>query len=278
LATAFRIGDRSAVGAGSFIGGQGGVSIGDDVIMGAGVRIFSENHEYQALDRPIRAQGETRRGVAIDDDCWIGAGTTIVDGVSVGTGCVIAAGAVVTRSVPPFTIAAGVPARAIGSRQAARATVAPPPETAPAFFPAQALPLHAQNAPRRPVSSHGKPSEKPVVARKVISKVTVADVRASVRVAMSGSAARTPSSGANTVHHDRRQHANPESEPDDASVVQREDKVVADPEVLPSGELREITSLREERREGERSPSQHRMRERLLQRERVHHQTERRRL
>jgi acetyltransferase-like isoleucine patch superfamily enzyme len=138
-----RIGDRSAVGAGSFIGGQGGVSIGDDVIMGAGVRIFSENHEYQALDRPIRAQGETRRGVAIDDDCWIGAGATIVDGVSVGTGCVIAAGAVVTRSVPPFTIAAGVPARAIGSRQAARATVAPP-ENAPAIFPAQALPLHAQ--------------------------------------------------------------------------------------------------------------------------------------
>lgn len=137
-----RIGDRSAVGAGSFIGGQGGVAIGDDVIMGAAVRIFSENHEYALLDRPIRAQGETRRGVAIGDDCWIGAGVTILDGVTIGTGSVIAAGAVVTRTVPPFSIAGGVPARLIGSRQAARQTVALP-ESASRFVPAQALPSHA---------------------------------------------------------------------------------------------------------------------------------------
>jgi acetyltransferase-like isoleucine patch superfamily enzyme len=111
------IGNRSAIGAGSFIGGQGGVTIGDDVIVGAGARIFSENHNYDALDRPIRAQGETRKGVVIGDDCWIGAGVTIVDGVSVGSGCVIAAGAVVTKNVAPNTVAAGVPARAIKSRR-----------------------------------------------------------------------------------------------------------------------------------------------------------------
>ena len=112
-----RIGDRSAIGAGAFVGGQGGVTIGSDVIMGAGVRVFSENHNFDALDRPIRTQGETRRGVTIGDDCWIGAGVTIVDGVSIGTGCVIAAGAVVTRDIPPESVAVGVPARRVRSRR-----------------------------------------------------------------------------------------------------------------------------------------------------------------
>jgi acetyltransferase-like isoleucine patch superfamily enzyme len=112
-----RIGDRSAIGAGSFVGGQGGVSIGHDVIIGPGVRIFSENHNYELMDRPIRSQGETRRGVTIADDCWIGASVVIVDGVAIGTGCVIAAGAVVTRDVPPFCVAAGVPARTLRSRR-----------------------------------------------------------------------------------------------------------------------------------------------------------------
>ena len=112
-----RIGNRSAIGAGSFLGGQGGVIIGDDVILGPGVRIFSENHIYAALDRPIRAQGERRVGVAIGDDCWIGAGVTVLDGVTVGSGCVLAAGAVVTTDIPPLSVAAGIPARVIRTRR-----------------------------------------------------------------------------------------------------------------------------------------------------------------
>lgn len=111
-----RIGDRSAIGAGSFLGGQGGIVIGADVIMGPGVRIFSENHVASETDRPIRAQSETRRGVEIGDDCWIGAGATIVDGVIIGTGCVVAAGAVVTRSVASYAVVAGVPAKVIRTR------------------------------------------------------------------------------------------------------------------------------------------------------------------
>ncbi|MDB4915862.1 MAG: transferase hexapeptide repeat containing protein [Gemmatimonadetes bacterium] len=111
------VGDRSAVGSGSFVGGQGGVTIGDDVIIGPGVRIFSENHRFDLLDRAIRTQGESRKGVTIGDNCWIGASVTIVDGVCIGAGCVIAAGAVVTRSIAPFTVAGGVPARTIRSRR-----------------------------------------------------------------------------------------------------------------------------------------------------------------
>lgn len=110
------IGNNSAIGAQSFLGGQGGIKIGDDVIIGPQVKIFSENHNYDKADVLIRKQGESRRGVAIGNNCWIGAGAIILDGVSIATGCVVAAGSVVTKSIPANSIAAGVPARIIKSR------------------------------------------------------------------------------------------------------------------------------------------------------------------
>ncbi len=124
-----RIGNRSAVGAGSFLGGQGGIDIGDDVIMGPGVRIFSENHRFGDVARPIRTQGTARERVTIGDDCWIGAGATIVAGVAIGSGCVVAAGAVVTTNVPPLSVVAGVPARVVRSRRPGEAR--PPEDSAP---------------------------------------------------------------------------------------------------------------------------------------------------
>ena len=111
-----RIGDRSSVGAASFLGGQGGIVIGADVIMGPGVRIFSENHLTDDMDRAIRAQGVSRAAVRVEDDCWLGAGATILAGVTIGTGSVVAAGAVVTRDVPPRVLVAGIPARVVRSR------------------------------------------------------------------------------------------------------------------------------------------------------------------
>jgi acetyltransferase-like isoleucine patch superfamily enzyme len=114
------IGDNSAVGSQSFLGGQGGIDIGQNVIMGPGVRIFSENHNYADVSIPIRLQGESRRGVKIGDDCWIGASVTIVDGVSLGEGSIVAAGAVVTKSFPARSILAGVPGRLIGERGSSR--------------------------------------------------------------------------------------------------------------------------------------------------------------
>lgn len=110
------IGHNSAVGAQSFLGGQGGITIGNDVIMGPGVRIFSENHIFDQLDTPIRLQGESRKGVTIGNNCWIGASVTIVDGVKIADGVVIAAGAVVTKDVPADTVVGGVPAKQIASR------------------------------------------------------------------------------------------------------------------------------------------------------------------
>ncbi|MGE5681349.1 MAG: acyltransferase [Bacillota bacterium] len=114
--TGISIGDNSAVGAQSFLGGQGGIKIGNDVIMGPGVRIFSENHNYSDPALPIRKQGENRKGVVIEDNCWIGSGVTVLDGVRIGSGSVIAAGSVVTKDIPTDSIAAGVPAKVIKNR------------------------------------------------------------------------------------------------------------------------------------------------------------------
>ncbi|MFA7062341.1 MAG: acyltransferase [Pedobacter sp.] len=110
------IGDFSAIGAQSFLGCQGGIKIGSNVIMGPGVRIFSENHNYEDISVPIRLQGETRKGVVIEDNCWIGSGVTILGGVTIGSGSVIAAGSVVTKNIPPQSIVAGIPAKVIKKR------------------------------------------------------------------------------------------------------------------------------------------------------------------
>lgn len=109
------IGDYSGIGANSFLGGQGGITIGSNVIMGPGIKIFSENHNFSDVNVIIRKQGETRKGVIIEDNCWIGGGAIILDGVTIGSGTIIAAGAIVTKSISKNSIAAGVPAKVIKS-------------------------------------------------------------------------------------------------------------------------------------------------------------------
>lgn len=110
------IGNNCAVGAQSFLAGQGGIKIGNDVIIGPGVRIFSENHNYNEIEISIRKQGETRKGIIIEDNCWIGANAVILDGIRIGKGTVIAAGSVVTNSIDQNKVAAGVPAKVIKIR------------------------------------------------------------------------------------------------------------------------------------------------------------------
>lgn len=111
------LGNNVGINAGCYIGGQGGVSIGNDVIMGPGVKIFSENHNFADTNVAIRLQGESRSPVRIEENCWIGANAMILAGVSLGAGCVVAAGSVVTKSAPGNTILAGVPARVLRLRE-----------------------------------------------------------------------------------------------------------------------------------------------------------------
>ena len=111
------IGDNCGIGAYSFVGGSGGVKIGSDVIMGQWVSFHPENHNFSQFDAPIRLQGVNRKGITVEDDCWIGAKVTFLDGAHVCKGCVIAAGSVVRGFIPPHSIVAGVPARVIKSRK-----------------------------------------------------------------------------------------------------------------------------------------------------------------
>lgn len=110
------VGNNSAIGAYSYIGASGRISIGSNVMLGPRVTMSSENHVFQDRTKTIKEQGVTRRGIIIEDDCWIGSGVTLIDGITVGTGSVVAAGAVVTKDVPPFTVVGGIPAKVIKER------------------------------------------------------------------------------------------------------------------------------------------------------------------
>ncbi len=115
--TGITIGSRTGISARAYLAGQGGIYIGNDVIMGPNVQIFSENHNFSNLGLTIKEQGVTKNAVFIGNNCWIGAGATILAGVTIGDGCVIAAGSVVTKTLPANSIVAGVPAKAIKSRE-----------------------------------------------------------------------------------------------------------------------------------------------------------------
>ena len=110
------IGPNCVVGPYSVITGQGGVSIGGDVIIGPRVLILPVNHLHDREDLPIREQGLSLKGIRIESDVWIGGGAIILDGVKIGRGAVIGAGSVVVDDVPEQSVAAGNPARVIKRR------------------------------------------------------------------------------------------------------------------------------------------------------------------
>lgn len=112
----FEIGEHSFIGCNAVIGAGGGIRIGDNVLIGQSVNLHAEEHVFADPTRPIREQGVQHAEIVIEDDVWIGSRATILAGVTVGRGAVIGAGAVVTHSVEPLAIVAGVPARVIGRR------------------------------------------------------------------------------------------------------------------------------------------------------------------
>ncbi len=97
---------------------QGNVEIGDFVMVGPNTMLSGANHKFDRIDVPMIKQGGTHKGgILICDDVWIGANCVITDGIKIGTGSIIAGGAVVTKDVEAYSIMAGVPAVKIRSRK-----------------------------------------------------------------------------------------------------------------------------------------------------------------
>ena len=108
---AVAIGERTRIGLSNTIIGP--VTIGNDVRLAQNVVLSGLNHNYSDIDRPIHEQGVTTAPISIEDETWIGANAVIVAGRTVGKHSIVAAGSVVTRDVPPYSVVAGNPARII---------------------------------------------------------------------------------------------------------------------------------------------------------------------
>lgn len=110
-----RIGKNSNLGINCKV--RGPLEIGEDVMMGPNVIISTSNHKHEDVTIHMIFQGHTPPSkVKIEDDCWIGFNVIILPGVTIGKGSIVVAGAVVTKSVPPYSIVGGVPAKVIKSR------------------------------------------------------------------------------------------------------------------------------------------------------------------
>lgn len=114
------IGKDTYIGPGSVLGVGGAVSIGSGCQIGAGFTVVAENHITG--DAGASATDVLRQGIDIGANCWIGHRVTILDGVTLGEGCIVGAGAVVTKSFPPRSKVGGVPARVIVRASSDKAT------------------------------------------------------------------------------------------------------------------------------------------------------------
>jgi len=117
LGQSIKIGNNVGIGEFAYLGGAGGLEIGNECIIGQYFSCHPENHASDNLTQAIRQQGVTRKGIKIGENCWIGSKVTILDGVEIGNGCIIAAGAVVNKSFPENSIIGGVPAKLLKTRQ-----------------------------------------------------------------------------------------------------------------------------------------------------------------
>ena len=107
------IGDDCFLGQRVSLYGQGGIKIGAKTMMAAGVLMISSNHRFDDGDRAYKDQGETSLGIEIGKNCWLGANVTVLDGVRLGSGTIVAAGSVVTKPWGERLLLAGLPAKPI---------------------------------------------------------------------------------------------------------------------------------------------------------------------
>lgn len=101
----------------NYLSGYGGLKIKKGTRIGVGCTFITSDHVYIKKDIPIYKQGLNKAEIIVEEDVWIGANVTVLKGVHIGQGAVIAAGAVVNKDIPDYTIAGGVPAKVIKYRE-----------------------------------------------------------------------------------------------------------------------------------------------------------------
>ncbi|MDD5566238.1 MAG: acyltransferase [Candidatus Omnitrophica bacterium] len=111
------LGSRCSVNDYAILYGYGGLTIGNNVHIASHAVVVASQHDYAKLETPDFSKDMLGKGIKIEDNVWIGAHAVILDGVTIGTGAVIGAGAVVVKDIPPFSVAVGVPARVIKTRR-----------------------------------------------------------------------------------------------------------------------------------------------------------------
>ena len=107
------IGAKSTINPHCVLYANGGIAIGNRVLLAPGVKIFAANHQFGDGTIPIKDQGMTAKGVEIHSDVWLAADVKVLDGVVIGSSSVVGAGGVVTKSLPQNSLAAGVPAKIV---------------------------------------------------------------------------------------------------------------------------------------------------------------------
>lgn len=112
------IGDKGSLGRDISVNCYLDVEIGDSALFADGVYVSDFDHDFADLVRPIKDQGITKGRVRIGRDVWLGTKVTVCSGVAIGSGVVVGANAVVTRDLPDYAVAVGVPARVIKDRRA----------------------------------------------------------------------------------------------------------------------------------------------------------------
>jgi len=114
----FIMGARVQIATGCFIAVEaGGLQLGDDVLVGPNCAILTSNYAYREVDVPLPEQGYTTRGVRIGKNVWLGANSVVLDGAEIGDNVIVAAGSVVSGTVPRNAIVQGNPAAVIFTRR-----------------------------------------------------------------------------------------------------------------------------------------------------------------
>jgi acetyltransferase-like isoleucine patch superfamily enzyme len=106
-----KMGEKVLIGVGSQITGP--VTFGNNILLAQHVLMSGLNHDFEDVTKPIVAQGYSKKTIVVEDGAWIGAGAIITAGVTIGKNAVVGAGSIVTKDVPPYSVAVGNPAKVV---------------------------------------------------------------------------------------------------------------------------------------------------------------------